>query len=141
MTAAETTYDQELGALIRLYRVARGQSEPDLARASGLTGDEIRRIERGLDGFSVRQLEELAHALGVRPSRLLDQLGERLNFLDHADPGVDRRVLDWLASNRGRQILRAMATTRRPEVLDAVANLLLASTTTTVGGDGEGSVG
>lgn len=126
---ADLTFDEELGALIRLYRVAIGRSEPDLAEATGLDKQQIARIERGLENLSVKQFEEIAYALGIRPSEVLEQLQRRMTFLDSADAEIDRRTLAWLSSNRGRQIIRAMATCKRPEVLDAIGSLLLAAST------------
>lgn len=54
------------GALIRNFRLARGLSTMDLARAVGCSYVQMTRIQAGTRGPSLGMLERLAAVLGVK---------------------------------------------------------------------------
>lgn len=127
-----SSFDVEFGALLRLYRIARGLSTVELAERVALTDAQIVQIEQGHMRVTLLQFEEIAYALSVPAPDFLTQLQHRLTFMDDAAQTPDQACLSFLSSNRGRQIVRAMATCGQPEVLDAVCDLLLANTTRAV---------
>ena len=127
MTASSLTFDEELGNLLRLHRVSAGFRLDDLAELLGVTEGELWEFEEGRAAITASFLCEFAHATGVSPGAIWSQLDGRLGFVEANE--VDREGLcrDLLASNRGRQVIRAMATCHHPEVLDAVFRLLIAN--------------
>lgn len=76
-----------LGTLLRQIRKERGYTQEGLAERAGISASFIARIEQGRGYPSIRNVNALAGALGVEPSRLLDRR-ERLE-----QSGRDRGVL------------------------------------------------
>ncbi len=127
MIEESATFDQQLGELLRLHRVSAGVSRADLAERLGVRRKDLKRIETGRRGISAKLLVELTYALGVSPSVLFDEMDRRAAYIEPPMGTVDEACRSLLASNRGRQLIRAMATCRHPEVLDAVFKLLIAN--------------
>ncbi|MFL9827723.1 helix-turn-helix domain-containing protein [Rhodoplanes sp. SY1] len=57
--------DLLIGRNIRFYRLRRGLSQSALARAIGVTYQQVQKYERGLNRISAAQLYRAATALGV----------------------------------------------------------------------------
>ena len=132
MTSIDTTFNTEFGALLRLYRTARGVTKEELANLLGLTTHYIESVERGVTRVTVQKFDEIAHALRFSAPDFLAQLEKRCDFMDDTAAEVEADCMQFLSSNRGRQMVRAMAMCQQPEVLDAVCQLLLANTTRTI---------
>ena len=64
-------YLQSFGRRLSALRVQRGLSQEELAAASGLGAQEVRRVERGQRDLSVIALADLAQALSVQPADLM----------------------------------------------------------------------
>lgn len=62
-----------LGRNVRLERTRRGMSQEDLAHEAGMKRSYLSDLERGTRNPTVRALGRLAAALGVQPSRLLEE--------------------------------------------------------------------
>ena len=127
MSEVGMSFDQQLGELLRLHRVSAGVSQRDLSERLGIPLRDLRQVEAGRTGISVQTLVELSYALGISSATLLDQFDRRAAYIDPPASNVDEACRSLLASNRGRQLIRAMATCRHPEVLDAVFRLLIAN--------------
>ena len=127
MTAVGLTFDEELGNLLRLHRVGAGVRLDDLAELLGLAEAELWELEEGRAAITASFLYEFAHATGVSPGAIWAQLDDRLGFVDVNEVDNEALCRNLLASNRGRQVIRAMATCHHPEVLDAVFRLLIAN--------------
>jgi transcriptional regulator with XRE-family HTH domain len=61
----------EVGKQIRALRQARGLSQGDIEKSSGLLRSYISRVEGGYTAPSLGTLEKFAKALGVEPYQLL----------------------------------------------------------------------
>lgn len=59
-------------AYIRAWRRKRGMTMVELAAKSGMDQGNLSKLERGLIQYTQQNLERLASALGVTPSRLLE---------------------------------------------------------------------
>ena len=127
MIQCETGVDGELGALVRMHRVARGMTQVELARAARMTPAQLEGYETGVNRLSVPRLMALCRALGHSAPAMLSELERRLEFGEaavvEAQPGID-----FLASNRGRQLVRALAACDRPDLIDAISDLVTAAT-------------
>ena len=64
--------DRHVGARIRERRIALALTQEELARALGLTAQQIRRIERGSSRLAPRQLLVLAGRLAVGSGYFLE---------------------------------------------------------------------
>ncbi len=117
----------ELGELLRLYRVSAGKSEKDVALAASMPKAKVSGCELGKHQISVACLCQIANALSIPASELLAQVERRLESpLPKAGKGTSR-TLEFMASNRGRQLIRAWSQCEDPRLLDAFTNLFLAT--------------
>lgn len=66
----------DLGAMLARARAARGLSQPELSKASGVQQAGISRIENGRGKSTLATLDRLARALDVRVS-LVDTRGDQ----------------------------------------------------------------
>ncbi len=71
--------DRFLGAEIQRLRTAKGWSQEYLAEVANLHRTYISQLERGLKSPSVRVLYQIAAALGVTMSALLEVVEESLD--------------------------------------------------------------
>jgi transcriptional regulator with XRE-family HTH domain len=65
------------GHRLRELRATHGISQDRLSQETGIHSTAIGRYERGDREPGLRSILRLAEGLGVRPGRLLDDLGER----------------------------------------------------------------
>lgn len=91
----------KIGAKIRARRLAKGWSTVQLASAVGVSQGQISRIETGRSGASLRVLENIADALGVRLSALFDEDRKdrpvaALELFGRLPEGEQDNVLDFL---------------------------------------------
>jgi transcriptional regulator with XRE-family HTH domain len=72
MHSRESEFYQRLGDAIRTARDARRMTLADLSRATGHTVETIRRYERGLTGGRLGTLADIARALRLDLSELVE---------------------------------------------------------------------
>jgi transcriptional regulator with XRE-family HTH domain len=74
-----STYSEPaaFGRRLRELRAERGISQDQLARRTGIDSTAVGRFERGAREPRLRSILRLATGLGVKPGRLVDDLGER----------------------------------------------------------------
>ncbi|TPG28081.1 helix-turn-helix domain-containing protein [Mycolicibacterium hodleri] len=70
--AAWATHRNTVGETIRALRLARGMTQEALALQSGVTRNVLIDVERGRRGLLYERLFDIADALGVPASELLD---------------------------------------------------------------------
>ena len=117
----------EIGELLRLYRVSAGKSEKEIALAARIPKSKVSAYELGRQEISVDCLCRLAAALDVPASELVERIEQRQAHRPvHAERDTNA-TLGFMASNRGRQLIRAWAQCEEPRLLDAFANLFLAA--------------
>ncbi len=112
--------NMDIGKRLRLLREAKGLSQGDIERRSGLLRSYISRVEGGYTAPSVATLEKFAKALEVEPYQLLymgegrptapkvpEQAGlskpsKRLVKLFESMPSANRKLLLAMASKFAR---------------------------------------
>ncbi len=62
----------QLGIRIKQLRKEKGISQEELAFKAGLHRTYMSDVERGTRNVSIRNIEKIAKALGVTPSKLLE---------------------------------------------------------------------
>jgi transcriptional regulator with XRE-family HTH domain len=72
---ADRGYLPELGSVIREVRSEVGLSQEALADAAGMDRSHMSQVERGKRNLSILSLNQIAKALGKRPSELLAAVG------------------------------------------------------------------
>jgi transcriptional regulator with XRE-family HTH domain len=63
-----------IGVRIRQLRTEQDLSQEELAEKSGLHRNYIGGVERGERNIALLNIVEIAHALGVSPSKLLEEI-------------------------------------------------------------------
>ena len=72
--APERATDSAIGQRIRLLREHRHMTQAQLARAIGVSYQQVYKYERGIDRLSIGRLVMIAEALSISPLDLLDGL-------------------------------------------------------------------
>ena len=94
--------DAIVGHNIRLYRLARDMSQSDLARALGISFQQVQKYEKGANRVGAGRLVRVAAALGVPVMALLKGV-----------PGLHRKAappVDGLIETPGRmRLVKAFA--------------------------------
>lgn len=70
--------DAALGRVIREHRLGLGLDQSTLAQRVGVAYQQVAKYERGGNQVSVARLIALADALGVEPTKLLDEALARI---------------------------------------------------------------
>ena len=65
------TISKKLGDNIARIREAKGMSQGDICRITGMDRGYISRVENGSKNPTIYNLEKIAKALGVKPDELL----------------------------------------------------------------------
>ena len=68
--------DRHVGFRLRLARASRKLSQTDLAKASGITFQQVQKYEKGTNRVSASRLFEFATLLGVEISYFFDGVDE-----------------------------------------------------------------
>ena len=123
--AEPSKFDIELGKLIRLHRTTRYLTQEKLASRIDVLPSLIEDYETGAQGVPLKRFCTIMSALDQDPASALANLQQRL-VLANIDPDPASTGQRFLASNRGRQIINALAMCDQPEALDALADLIMA---------------
>lgn len=96
--AAMTKADINLKAALPRARAARGWTQKELATASSVSVDWVRRVEQGGGSPSLEVLERMAMALGVPLAVLLEDDEKRASIaaLEIQLQGLDEEDVSWL---------------------------------------------
>jgi transcriptional regulator with XRE-family HTH domain len=65
---------QSLGNVIRRLRQSEKFSQEELAHRAGIHRTYVSQLERGLKSPTIAILFKLAHALGIKPSKIVQML-------------------------------------------------------------------
>lgn len=121
--AAEALVETHAAGRIRLRRALLGMSQSDLAKALGITFQQVQKYERGSNRVSVGKLYRLADILDVPVMFFFDGLEVDCR-LPPVGPG-NTPELSGILSRRELDLLRAWRGAP-PEVADTVSALLRA---------------
>jgi len=105
----------DIGKILRVMREAKGLSQGDVERRSGLLRSYISRVEGGYTAPSLVTLEKFAKALGIEPYQLLFEGSGRPKLAKLPDqagvPKPAKRLLKLFESmsNDNRKVLLMMA--------------------------------
>jgi len=110
-----TEFDKELGERLRIVRTVRGLTQAELAKAVGLSFQQIQKYEQGSNRVSASMLLELSRAMrtdfsgmvapnGGTPSDTIKSLDEEqlLAAYEQLNPTRKRLVLDLAEALIGR---------------------------------------
>ena len=130
-------FDIAFGQRIRTARVAAGMSQSAIARAAGVTFQQVQKYEQGKNRMSVGTLQAIADALGVHPGSFFGE-GPKLSS-PHQEAGRAQRVAEHIGE-RVSQLTDPVVIRRLAALVDALAGAKAAKTTGAAKGDGHPSV-
>lgn len=109
-TEAQRAIDIAVGVRIRHYRIAQGLSQTQVARAAGVSFQQLQKYENGENRVAVSRLVGIAAALQVPASRLLGE-GDEPAWLDIAFAADELKLLaEYRACPAAsREVLRRVA--------------------------------
>ena len=114
----DAAIDAAVGRRIRTLRIARGISQSEIAKALGVTFQQVQKYEKGTNRISVSRLQQTAELFGV-PAAV---------FFNEPDaPAIDDGGLAHFVSTReGYALNSAFAGISDPEVRRKVIRLVKA---------------
>lgn len=119
MTDTPNPIDLAVGMRIRMRREDRGLTQQDLARAIGVTFQQVQKYERGTNRVSASRLLQIAARLETTGSALLGEDGSEMSenegSLLSAPGAIDLlRAYSAISSSEHRRGLLAMARSLDP---------------------------
>ncbi len=103
--------DSHVGARIRVRRKLLGHTQEELARALGITFQQVQKYERGSNRVSASKLYEVARFLSVPIAYFFEELPEPTSD-GPAGGGLDqgdKRVHDFVRSAEGLELIGAFS--------------------------------
>jgi transcriptional regulator with XRE-family HTH domain len=102
-TKAPNPTDVHVGSRMRMRRMMLGMSQEALARAFGLTFQQVQKYEKGMNRMSASRLDHAAHILGVN-----------IPFFFEDAPGLEKTkapspsyINEFVSSQDGLRLIRA----------------------------------
>ena len=116
--------DQHVGAQITMVRMQSDVSQHQLARAIGVSFQQLQKYESGRNRVSASMLYEIGRALEVPVSRFFQGLPGNDEASRVVPVPADERI-HFIASAEGRRLIAALMHLR-PRVRARVSNLITA---------------
>ncbi|CAN7151422.1 helix-turn-helix domain-containing protein [Bosea sp. LjRoot90] len=110
--------DQHVGNRVRLQHRSLGLTQQQLARAVGVTFQQIGFYENGINRVSASRLEQIAKALGVAPSFFFEQ-----GVTHHRVP-AEEMAATLLATAEGVELIEAFSRIRCPRMRRTVIGII-----------------
>lgn len=118
--------DIAVGARIRLHRMARGMSQDKLAKALGISFQQVQKYERGANRIGASRLRRIAEALNVPIHHLFDtHLGQTAADGTSAN-SEEHELLDFILTAEGKALNRAFGRIESPAVRQKLVALVVA---------------
>jgi transcriptional regulator with XRE-family HTH domain len=114
--------DIHVGSRMRMRRMALGMSQEKLAKALGLTFQQVQKYEKGANRMGSSRLQQAADVLGVAAAFFFEGAGGRPH---QSDGGAQSSAYidDFVASEEGRRLAKAFMRLRlrvRRRIVDLV---------------------
>jgi transcriptional regulator with XRE-family HTH domain len=106
MKARATDFDRLLGAQMLRLRTDKGLSQGGIAKALGVTRQQVAKYERGTDGLKARQIQQLADLLDVEIGEVMPSVKAKRPE-DREEVNAFRRVFLVGAPGQGKSRLSA----------------------------------
>lgn len=120
--------DVHVGGRMRVRRKVLGMSQDALARALGITFQQVQKYERGDNRVSASKLYAMAQFLGVPISFFFDGLEEAHGAPPLvAEDGIERSISAFLNTPEGAELARVFPKINRPRMRRQVLELVRAA--------------
>jgi transcriptional regulator with XRE-family HTH domain len=118
--------DRYVGARLRMRRLMLDKSQNDIAKALGLTFQQVQKYEKGANRISASRLQRLCGVLQVPVSFFFDGAPPAHGLPDGFSANVESPayVDDFLATSDGLALVTAYTGIRDPKVRRAIVALV-----------------
>ncbi|WP_077105467.1 MULTISPECIES: helix-turn-helix domain-containing protein [Agrobacterium] len=126
-TKSPKAVDVEVGARIRSQRRANGLSQTTVARALGITFQQVQKYENGTNRVGASRLQNLANVLGVPVGFFFDgNSRQAMESEMQTDLPAANDLTAFLQSAEGRELNAAFSKLKSPNVRKRVVVLVKA---------------
>lgn len=108
--------DTHVGTRVRTRRLMLGLSQEELAKAIGLTFQQVQKYEKGTNRISVSRLVDISKALKVPFDYFLDGVSGRKALRGVADNAQAALEADPLAKKDVMELVRAYSKIKTPQL-------------------------
>ena len=117
--------DQYVGARIRMRRHMLGVTQADLARALGLTFQQVQKYEKGTNRISASKLQEISQILKA-PVPFFFEGGPSVSaeFKGRKQTPMPGFAVEFLTSREGMALVRAYSSIQDPQTRRRVVALV-----------------
>jgi transcriptional regulator with XRE-family HTH domain len=100
--ARDIEIDQHVGARLRALRIMRGVTQTQLAKAAGLTFQQVQKYERGVSRIGPAKMTLFGELLGVTPAYFFDGVPSA-----ESAESIPADIRDFISGRDGISIMRA----------------------------------
>ena len=119
--------DTYVGARVRMRRLMLDMSQTDLARAVGLTFQQVQKYEKGTNRVSASRLQQFSKILEVPISFFFEGLPTPKNASKQtANAPSPAYVSDFLASSDGLSLVKSYTRIKSPDLRRVIVNFVKA---------------
>lgn len=118
MAKTINTIDRHVGNRVRLQRRSLGLTQHQLAKAVGVSFQQIELYENGINRVSASRLDQIAKALGVTPSYFFEQ-----DVAEHP-ANAEKIAVTLLATAEGHELIKAFLNIRCPRLRRTVIEII-----------------
>lgn len=111
--------DRRVGSRVRIRRLTLGMTQTDLAKAVGVTFQQVQKYEKGTNRVSASRLQQLGRVLQAPVSYFFDELEERSGGSKGAS-----ELETLLATSNGLSLVRAFTRIRQPKLRRRIVELV-----------------
>jgi transcriptional regulator with XRE-family HTH domain len=115
--------DVHVGRRIRMRRVWIEMTQETLAKALGISFQQVQKYEKGTNRVGASRLNQIAAALGVPPSFFFDEVPGRQDDMSDK-PNPNNELTEFLSSEEGLALNRAFARIRDMRIRRRFASLV-----------------
>jgi transcriptional regulator with XRE-family HTH domain len=114
--------DQHVGSRIRMRRLMLRKSQTDLAKALGITFQQVQKYEKGANRVSASRLQQISLFLEVPVPFFFEGLPVRSEKTDQA--GYAHHVAEFLSTSEGIALIKAFMALKRLELRRSVVRFV-----------------
>jgi transcriptional regulator with XRE-family HTH domain len=117
--------DKYVGSRVRMQRLFLGMSQEKLAKALGLTFQQVQKYEKGANRIGASRLQQIASILQVTPYFFFEGAptapGAKTQI---ADTPLPTYVSDFLATKEGLHFAKAFVRIKDPKLRRSIVNFV-----------------
>jgi transcriptional regulator with XRE-family HTH domain len=118
--------DKYVGSRVRMQRLVLGMSQKNLAKALGITFQQVQKYERGTNRIGASRLQQIASILRITPSFFFEGAPQTPEAKTEAAGNklLPTYVSDFLATNEGLHFAKAFVRISDPKLRRSIVNFV-----------------